>query len=110
MIGYIVRRLLTLIPILLFASVVVFLMLHLVPGDAATAIAGRDVTPEQLEALRQRMGLNEPLYRQYLIWLGQILRGDLGVSNVSHLPVATLIAGRLPATLELTTAAIVFAL
>jgi ABC-type dipeptide/oligopeptide/nickel transport system permease component len=109
MIGYIVRRLLALIPILLFASIVVFLMIHLIPGDAASAIAGPDVTPEQLEALREKMGLNEPLYYQYWIWLRQILGGDLGVSNVSHLPVATLIASRLPATLELTTAAIVFA-
>ena len=109
MIGYIVRRLLALIPILLFVSVVVFLMIHLIPGDAASAIAGPDVTPEQLEALREKMGLNQPLYYQYWIWLSQILNGDLGVSNVSHLPVARLIASRLPATLELTTAAILFA-
>ena len=99
----------TLIPILLFASIVVFLMIHLIPGDAASAIAGPDATPEALAALREKMGLNEPLYLQYWIWLRQILNGDLGVSNVSHLPVAKLIASRLPATLELTAAAILFA-
>lgn len=109
MLRLIATRLLILVPVLLFASVVVFMMIHLIPGDAATAIAGPDATPEVLEALREKMGLNEPLYIQYWIWLSQVLGGDLGVSNVSHLPVSQLIAMRLPATIELTVAAVLIA-
>lgn len=106
---YIIRRILILIPILLFASVIVFLMIHLIPGDAATAFAGVDAEPHVIEALREKMGLNEPLYIQYWLWMSQVLQGDLGISNVSHLPVPKLIMSRLPATIELTTAAIIAA-
>jgi peptide/nickel transport system permease protein len=110
MAAYILRRILSLIPILFLASVIVFLMIHLIPGDAAAAIAGQDAEPEVIEALREKMGLNEPLYVQYLIWIRQILSGDLGISNVSHLPVTKLIGDRLPATIELTTSAILMAI
>ena len=106
---YIVRRLIALIPILFIASVIVFLMIHLIPGDAATAYAGMDATPEQIEAVREKMGLKEPLYIQYWVWLSRIFQGDLGNSIVSHLPVWKLIMIRLPATVELTISAMIMA-
>jgi peptide/nickel transport system permease protein len=84
-------------------------MIHLVPGDAVTAYVGMDATPEQREAVREEMGLNEPLYIQYWIWLSQIFQGDLGNSLVSFLPIWNLIMVRLPATVELTIAAMIMA-
>jgi len=105
---YIASRLLALVPILIFASIIVFAMIHLIPGDAASALAGQDATPEAIEAMREKMGLNEPLYVQYGLWMGQVLRGDLGMSVVSHLPVRKLIGARLPATSELTLSAMLF--
>lgn len=107
---YVFRRFLGLVPTLLLASIVVFSIMHLIPGDAAAAIVGRDATPEAIEAVREKMGLNEPLYVQYGIWLRNVARGDLGISNVSHLPVTDLIGKRLPATIELTASAMLFAL
>jgi len=106
---YIVRRLIALIPILLIASILIFLMIHLIPGDAATAYAGMDATHEQIEAVRGKMGLNKPLYIQYGMWLSRIFQGDLGNSIVSHLPVWNLIMFRLPATIELTISAMIMA-
>ena len=106
---YIVRRLIALIPVLFIVSVIVFLMIHLIPGDAATAYAGMDATLEQVEAVREKMGLNEPLYIQYWLWLSRIFQGDLGNSIVSRLPVWKLIMLRLPATVELTISAMIMA-
>lgn len=106
---YIIRRFIALIPVLFIVSVIVFLMIHLIPGDAATAYAGMDATLEQVEALREKMGLNEPLYIQYWLWLSRIFQGDLGISIVSRLPVWKLIMLRLPATVELTISAMIMA-
>lgn len=107
---YIVRRLLSLIGVVIFCSVVVFLMIHLIPGDAAVALAGPDAEPQVVQALRVKMGLTKPLYEQYFIWASQVLRGDLGTSYVSQFPVSKMILDRLPATLELTLAALVISL
>ena len=98
------RRVIELLPVLFLASIVVFLLLHLAPGDPSYFVAGRDATPEVREAVRQRMGLDKPLPVQYLIWLGDILRGNLGASALSGQPVSKLIWARLPATLHLTVA------
>lgn len=110
MFSYVVRRLITLVPTLLFASAVVFLMIHMIPGDAAAAFAGPGATPQTIAALTKKMGLDQPLYVQYWLWLSQVLHGDWGESNVSALPVTQLIATRLPATIELTTGAIISAI
>jgi ABC-type dipeptide/oligopeptide/nickel transport system permease component len=107
---YLIRRLALVIPTLFFASFVVFLVIRLIPGDAAAAFAGPDATAEQLAALRDKMGLNQPLYVQYGLWLLDLFRGDFGDSNVSGLPVVQLIAARFPATAELAFAAILMAL
>ena len=98
------RRVVELLPVLFLASILVFLLLHLAPGDPSYFVAGRDATPEVREAVRKSMGLDKPLQVQYLIWLGNILQGNLGESALSDQPVARLIWARLPATLHLTVA------
>lgn len=95
--------------LLFLASVLVFLLLRLIPGDPAITIAGPNARPEQLEAVREDLGLTKPLPVQYGIWLGNVLRGDLGTSFVSRHPVRELIQNRMTATAELALAAIVLA-
>jgi peptide/nickel transport system permease protein len=80
---------------------VIFSIIHLIPGNPAQIIAGPNATPEQLAALEVRLGLDQPLWRHYLIWLGNVLRGDLGVSYINKYPVVEMIAQRIPATVEL---------
>ncbi|HEY8418479.1 MAG TPA: ABC transporter permease [Limnochordales bacterium] len=101
---YIVVRLLQLAPILLGVSVLVFLMIHLVPGDAVDIMMGTQVarTEAQVQELRRLLGLDQPLYVQYWDWLSRALRGDLGVSLRSARPVAEEIAARLPLSAQLT--------
>jgi peptide/nickel transport system permease protein len=99
---FISRRLLLAIPVVLAMSMFVFLMLHLVPGDPVTTMLGFRATPENVQQVRQDLGLDDPLPVQYLHWAGGALRGDLGEDYVSRSPVSTLLAQRLPVTLELT--------
>ena len=101
MLIFIIRRLIQAIPVVFMASIGVFLLLHLLPGDPAQMLAGTDTSPETLEAIREDLGLNKPLPVQYLIWLEHVARGDLGKSILSKIPVSQLISQRLPATLEL---------
>ena len=101
---YLLRRGFELLPVLFLASIAVFLLLHLAPGDPSYFVAGRDATPEELAAVRKKMGLDKPLHTQYLIWLGDILQGNLGTSALSDHPVSELILARLPATLHMTVA------
>ena len=107
---YILSRLMQLIPVLLLTSVAVFMLIRLIPGDPAHVIAGAEATPEQLEAVRIQLGLDQPLPVQYVIWLGRVLRGDLGKSVISDLPVTKIIAQKVPVTVELTIAALLFSL
>src|SRR5215207_215439 len=104
MLIFIIRRVLQAIPVVFLASVGVFLLLHLLPGDPAQMLAGTDTSPETLEAIRQDLGLNEPLPVQYWIWLQHVARGDLGKSIFSKIPVSQLMWQRAPATLELAVA------
>lgn len=101
MTGFLLQRLLATIPVMAVVAVVVFLLLHLGPGDPAAVIAGDYATPEDIERIRDRLGLNEPLHVQFLTWIGQVLTGDLGISIFSNLPVAQLIAQRVEPTLAL---------
>ncbi|RTH02138.1 peptide ABC transporter permease [Thermus scotoductus] len=103
--SYVLRRLLGLVPVLFGITLLVFLFLQLIPGDPAQAILGERGTPEQLEALREKLGLNKPLYVQYLTFVKNILTGDLGTSAVSTIPVAEELKRRWPATFELALAA-----
>lgn len=94
---------------LLLASVVVFVVLRLLPGDSAGTSLGVGTTADQLAQLRSELGTDQPVVAQYLQWLGQIVRGDLGTSFVSRLPVGDLIAQKLPITVPLSVSAFVLA-
>ena len=107
---YVIRRLLQSVPVLILASLAVFLLLHAVPGDPALLLAGPDATPEVVVAVRKDMGLDQPLPVQYGLWIQHVLRGDLGKSYISRLPVGQLIQNALPATVELATAALIIAI
>lgn len=109
MLGFVLRRTLAVVPVLLVVAVLVFLLLRMVPGDPAAVIAGDSATPEQVAALRERLGLERPIPVQFAIWLGDVLRGDLGESYFFRKPVAELIAQRLEPTLALGLAALVIA-
>jgi len=104
MIGFALRRLVQSIPVIFLATLGVFLLLHLLPGDPALLMAGSDAPQATVEAVRKDMGLDEPLPVQYAVWLSHIVRGDLGKSIFSKLPVAQLIGQRAPATIELAVA------
>lgn len=107
---YILRRLLQLVPVLLGISLLVFAFLHLIPGDPAVTLLGDRATPDQIEVLRERMGLNEPLPLQYLSFLASLLRFDLGTSIFTGVPIWDEIRLRWPATFELSVAAMLIAL
>jgi peptide/nickel transport system permease protein len=105
MLRYILRRLLYMTPILFGVSLVIFLMLHLVPGDPARLVAGLDATQEDVKIIRSSLGLDRPLPVQYLSWLGNVLHGDLGRSTRTHRPVTQELRLTFPATVELTLSA-----
>lgn len=101
MFKYILRRSILLIPILLGVSVIVFGIMYATPGDPAILMLGENAPEAELEALRESLGLNEPVYVQYGIWMGNVLRLDFGRSIRSGRPVTDEITARLPATVEL---------
>ena len=101
MLGYIVQRILAAIPVMGFVALFVFLLLRLTPGDPAAIIAGDTATPAQLAAIRERLGLTDPIHIQFFNWISDLLRGDFGVSIISGQPVITMIAGRLEPTISL---------
>jgi peptide/nickel transport system permease protein len=109
MLRFIVRRLVGVIPVLFGLSIILFAFIHLLPGDPATAILGQHATPARVEAMREYLGLNDPLWQQYLNYLSNILRGDLGSSIINNQPVLREFMIRFPATIELTVAAMIFA-
>jgi len=104
---YIIRRLIQMIPVLFLVSIIIFSIIHLIPGDPAAIIAGTNASDEQLIALRRQYGLDKPLWTQYFIWLGNVARGNLGNSLINGFPVNELIRQRIPATVELAFAAAV---
>jgi len=101
MLNYIGRRILESIPTLLGVTIITFLLVHLVPSSPARLMLGNHATPQALARLSAQMGLNKPLPVQYVLWLGQILHGNLGVSFFMNQPVATLIEQALPRTLAI---------
>ncbi|MDX1991712.1 MAG: ABC transporter permease [bacterium] len=98
---YLFRRLLETIPVVVGVSILVFLLIHFIPGDPAVAILGDRASPENIAALREQLGLNRPLHEQYLIWVGNLLRGDLGNTVRGNIPISLEISHRFPATIEL---------
>ena len=101
MVFYILKRILAAIPVMGFVALFVFLLLRLTPGDPAAIIAGDTATPEQLAAIRESLGLNDPLFVQFFNWIGQLLQGDFGTSVLSGQPVINLIADRMEPTISL---------
>lgn len=99
---YVVRRLVALLATLGFVSVLVFVAIRVLPGDPVLVMAGPEANPEVVARLRTAMGLDRPLPVQYAEWIGGVVRGDLGVSLQYDVPVARLVASRLPVTLPLT--------
>jgi len=110
MLGHILRRLLLAIPTLFVVLTIIFVIVRVAPGDPATAALGDYASKEAVDALRTRMGLDEPLWRQYLTFLTDLLRGDLGNSLITGKPAWEQIQFVLPYTLELTFAAILIGL
>ena len=98
---YVVKRLLSLIPVLFVVSILVFSLMHLAPGDPASAILGMDATAADLERLKEELGLNLPLYEQYVRWVVGVLHGDLGRSYFMEESVGQAIAGHFRPTLSL---------
>ncbi len=106
---YVARRLLETIPLMIIISIVVFMFIHLIPGDPARTLAGVEATPEEIEAIREELGLNDPLITQYFNWVKDALKGDLGRSFKSNLPVTELIWSRFQFTIQLVFAGLVWA-
>lgn len=109
MLAYIARRLAIAIPTLILVSIFVFTLQKLLPGDPALVLAGEDRTPEVLAFIREKYRLNDPIYLQYLHWMGAMLQGDLGVSLRTSQPVLTLIGDKLPVTIQLAVMAMMIA-
>ncbi len=110
MLRYLGFRVLQLIPIVIFASIGVFLMIHLVPGDPVLTVTGLEASAEQMARVREEMGFNRSLPVQYFDWVGRVLSGDLGNSLVSQKPTTELILDRMPATIQLTIATMIIGL
>src|SRR3954466_16256405 len=99
--NYLVRRLLSTLPVMAVVAVVVFLLIHLSPGDPAALIAGDRATGDDIEKLRIALGLDQPLWRQFVLWLGRLLTGDLGRSISTQVPITQLLAQPVEPTLSI---------
>jgi peptide/nickel transport system permease protein len=110
MLMFILRRLLSAIPTLILVSLFVFTLQKLLPGDPVLAMAGEERDPAVMEYLREKYRLNDPVPLQYVNWLGNVLTGDFGISMRTDQPVTTLLASKLPVTLELAVLALLIAL
>ncbi|NRF93344.1 ABC transporter permease [Paenibacillus frigoriresistens] len=107
MFSYIIKRMLQMIPTLIGVSIIVFILIHSVPGDPARLIAGNEASAQDVELVRERLGLNQPLYVQYGSYVVHLLSGDLGTSLRSDRPVLQEILTRFPTTITLTVIAII---
>lgn len=99
--GYLLHRILSTLPVMGVVAVVVFMLIHLSPGDPAALIAGDLATEEDIARLREALGLNQPLWRQFVIWAGGLLTGDLGTSIFTQVPVTQLLAQRIEPTVAI---------
>lgn len=109
MLGYILRRILSTIPVMVFVALFVFSLLYIAPGDPAAVIAGEQASPQDVEKIRQSLGLDRPFLVRFTEWSGQILQGDLGTSMFTGLPVTELIGQRVEPTLSLMVVTLILA-
>jgi peptide/nickel transport system permease protein len=107
MFSYIIRRVLATVPVMAVVAIFVFALLYLSPGDPAAVIAGDTATVEDIVRIRAKLGLDQPVYMQFGIWLWRLLHGDLGISIFTNLPVTRLVAQRLEPTAALTIATLI---
>ncbi len=112
MVIYTINRIIQLIPVLLILSIIVFSFVHLLPGDVIDVLAGEEDVedPEVRAALEKEFGLDKPIYVQYLVWLGNVVRGDFGKSLVTRRPIALELFDRIPATMYLALVSIALAM
>lgn len=110
MYAYIIRRILATIPVMAVVAIFVFLLLHLTPGDPAAVIAGDYASPADVERIRERLGLNDPIYIQFGRWISHLAQGDLGISIFSNLPVSKLILQRVEPTVMLALTTMIIAI
>lgn len=110
MANYILKRLLSVIPVLFIVSVVVFFIIHLTPGDPTSVMLGDQATEEQLDEVREQLGLNQPIYIQYFSWIANVLQGNLGFSYFMNEPVLSSIFEHLEPTISLAILAEIFAI
>ncbi len=97
---YVIKRIMTIVPVIFLVSVIVFILIHFIPGDPALVFVGEDAAPGEVELIRVEMGLDKPLYVQFGTWLSKIVRGDFGESIIYQRPVINLLIERLPVTLS----------
>lgn len=109
MIGFVIRRVLVTVPVMAFVALFVFSLLYITPGDPAAVIAGDQASAEDIERIRRSLGLDRPFFVRFFEWSGQILRGDLGTSMFTGLPVKELIRQRLEPTLSLMVVTLILA-
>ena len=110
MLGFVVRRSLEMVPTVIAMSLVIFFITAILPGDVTLSLLGEDSTAEQRQALREQLGLNDPLPMQYVRWLADAATGDLGTSLRSNQPVIEIVLDRAPVTIQLTMLSIIVAL
>lgn len=108
--AYLLKRILSAIPVLLIVSIVIFLIIHITPGNPASVILGEEATPEQIAELEESLGLNLPIHQQYFNWIVGVFQGDLGTSFFMREPVTTSIADRIVPTFSLAVFAQIIAL
>lgn len=107
---YILKRIIYIIPTLTLVAMIVFFMIHLIPGDPALVMLGSDASQEDVDSIRKALGLEDPLFKQFALWFAHVVTGDFGVSIHSKIPVMESITERFPVTLVLTTMALVFSI
>jgi peptide/nickel transport system permease protein len=110
MLGYIARRLVATIPVMAVVAITVFMLLRLTTGDPAAIIAGDNATSQDVAAIRTKLGLDRPIAQQFVIWIGNVVRGDFGESFFFKKPVAELIVGRLQPTVSLAICTLILAI
>ena len=110
MIAFVLKRMAAALPVMAVVAAVVFAILRLTPGDPAAILAGDSATPEQLEAIRASMGLDQPVYLQFFNWIGHLLQGDLGTSLLSGTPVVEMIGQRMGPSIALCLSTIIVAI
>lgn len=110
MLTYIVKRLVYTIPTLVVVAVMAFMIVHMIPGDPASTLLGTDVAPQQVEELRRQLGLDRPIYEQFVLWCWNLLQGNFGESFILKQPVIEVILERMPVTVELTILALIVSL